>query len=122
MADKPLVKPGLSKHKPCPFFRVPRCNLRTLKILAFLSVCVCVCFYLCFLMVFQQAALNAVTPHICACEAYASPVFYKPVQFFASLLANGTNKLISLGSQPNLKFNFNCAQPNLNFNFNWVKA
>ena len=25
-----------------------------------------------FLMVFQQAALNAVTPHICACEAYAT--------------------------------------------------
>ena len=25
----------------------------------------------------------------------------------ASLLANGTNKLVSMGSQPNLKFNFN---------------
>ena len=34
------------------------------------SVCVSVC--LCFLMIFQQAALNAVTPHICACEAYVT--------------------------------------------------
>ena len=73
---------------------------------------------LCFLMVFQQA----VTHRIRACEAYTSPVFYKPVQYFASLLVNGTNKLISMGSQPNLKFNFNWAQPNLKFNFNWVTA
>merc|ERR1712030_84880 len=27
-----------------------------------------------------------------------------------------------MGSQPNLKFNFNWAQPNLKFNFNWVTA
>ena len=54
--------------------------------------------------------LGAVTHRICACEAYASLVFYKPVQYFASLLANGTNEIISMGSQPNLKFNFNWAQ------------
>ena len=65
---------------------------------------------------------QAVTHRICACEAYASPVFYKPVQYFASLLANGTKKIISMGSQPNLKLNFNWAQPNLKFNFNWVTA
>ena len=59
----------------------------------------------------SQQMLGAVTHRICACEAYASPVFYKPVQYFASVLVNGTNKLISMGSQPNLKFNFNSAQP-----------
>ena len=42
----------------------------------------------------------------------------------ASLLANGTNKLISMGSQPNLKFNFNwvTVTGQTNFNFNWVTA
>merc|ERR1712215_77649 len=75
-------------------------------------------FFVCVLMVFQQA----VTHHICTCEAYASPVFYKPVQYFASVLVDGTNKLILMGSQLNLKFNFNSAQLNLKFNFNWVTA
>ena len=91
-------------------FNHPRCNLGQFNY----PVSLCVCGK----TVFQQA----VTHRICACKAYASPVFYKPVQYFASLLANGTNKLISMGSQPNLKFNFNWAQPNLKFNFNWVKA
>ena len=112
-----LLQPNLTQLQPnsgwCNVvFRVPRFNLGTLKISVFLCVCVS------FLMVFQQA----VTHRICACEAYASPVFYKPVQYFASLLANGTKKLISMGSQPNLKFNFNWVKIQSKFNFNWGKA